>query len=260
MATKALGKDIIFSVFDDPIYKPVACNISCELTSSMEITPRLPLSDGKWKEFRGDSLEWGVFCENIIILDDVLSKAGVPLLVLTQHNMIELLAQFTISAGGLDYVLSGKVIIPSIVLSGAATGFGNASVEFKGTGPLTISNDIPVPTITIETTGVGDGEITSLILRDPSTLAEWTFVGSIPVGSTESWVLTGFGGQPGPGEYYIEAIVTSDQATNHFIVDAPPTANVAVGSGTTNLDSAPFGNSVAFDFTESRTITFLVGS
>lgn len=260
MATKALGKDIIFSVFDDPIYKPVACNISCELTSSAEIISRLPLASGHWKEYRYDSLEWGVFCENVIILDDVLSKAGVPLLVLTQHNMLELLAQFTISAGGLDYVLSGKVIIPSIVLSGAATGFGNSSVEFKGTGPLTISNDIPVPTITIETTGTGDGEITQLILRDPSTLAEWTFAGSIPNGSSESWILTGFGGQPGPGEYYIEAIVNSDQATNHFVVDAPPTANVSVGSGATNLDTAPFGNTVAFDFTTSRTITFLVGS
>jgi predicted secreted protein len=262
MATKVKGNDVIVWAFDDPDFKPVACSTSCTLEVNAEIIEKMTVNSGVWKEPDYQSLEWKVTVDNVIILDDASTKFGAINLLEAQINFLSLLIQFSLTDGTLTKVITGRVIVPSNVFTGGVDDFARHSVVLQGTGAFAISNDLAIPIITIDVNGIGGaaGRINSITLIDTATLLTWTITGPFDIGTSNTWVLDGLAGRPGPGAYYVEAGVQSDQLTNHFIMNAPPTVNASVGSGITDLNTAPFGNSVAYDFTVSRTITFNVGS
>lgn len=256
---EVLGRDALIYFNITGTYREYGCAESISISFDAELIETSTIGTGSDATYDYQKSTYSISLSGLIVNESL--QVTIWDLLFQQRGFLATPYRivFTDGVGNIKTV-SGNVLIPNVTMNAEQSDFGTGSVQFQGTGEPEIVNEVAVPIITIETTGTGDGEITTLILRDPSTLDEWTFVGSIPIGSSETWVLTGVGGQPGPGEYYIEAVVNSDQATNHFIVDAPPTANQLVGSGSTTLDTAPFGNFVAFDFTTNRTITFLVGS
>lgn len=258
---KVSGNDVIIRVFDDASFKPVACSTSCSLEVEVDTIEKLTVNSGVWSEPDYQSIRWRVTVDNIIILDDAGTKFNPVALLEAQVSFLKLLVQFSLTDGTNDKVFTGNVLVASNVFTGPVNEFARHQCVLQGSGAFTISNDLNPPSITIAVTGTGTGSITALTLTDPATSAVYTYSG-VPIanGSSVTWTLDGAGSNPPAGSYYITATVTSDQLTNHFSTNAPPAANVAVGSGTTNLNSAPFGSSVLYDFTADRTITFTIGS
>jgi len=252
------GKDALIFFNIDGTYVEFGCAETVGIERSMELIETTTEGTGYNKTFAGQSLSYFLNLSGLVLNESEL--VTVWDLFLQQENMFELPYRIVMTdVGGSIKTITGKVLVQNLTISADQTDLASSSFQLAGTGPITLT-DAPAPIITIETTGEGIGAIDSLTLRTTDLSNEWAFVGSVGVGQTESWILDGVSGRPGPGEYYLEVVVSSDQPVNHFTVDAPPGANTVVGSGSTILDTAPFGNAVAFDFTQSRTITFNVGS
>jgi hypothetical protein len=257
---KVQGNDMIIWVFDDPTFKPVACSTTCTFEVTSDMDEKTTIGTGVWKQSRYDRLSWQISGENLILLNDATKFTAIGLLE-AQMNFLDLLVQFSMTDGPVDKVFTGRVLVQSNVLTGPVNEFAKHQFVLQGTGSFVISNDFEIPIITIEVTGVGTGQIDSLQLTDPSGLTgPWLLTGPFVVGTTNTWVLDGLGGNPPSGSYYLEAVVTTSEATNHFSTDALPTFNIGVSSPGATLNTAPLGTSVLYDFTTARNITFLVGS
>lgn len=256
---EVLGKDALIYFNLTGIYREYGCAESISISFDAELIETSTVGTGKDATYDYQKSTYSISLSGLVQNESLQVTAWDMVFQQRQFLTVPYRIIFTDVLGTIKSV-NGHVVIPNITMSAEQNDFMTGSLQLQGTGEPEMTDEVAVPIITIETTGTGTGEITQLILRDPATLNEWTFAGSIPNGSSETWILSGVGGQPGPGEYYIEAVVESDEAVNHFIVDAPPTANVEAGSGSTVLDTSPFGNFVAFDFTTNRTITFNIGS
>jgi hypothetical protein len=153
----------------------------------------------------------------------------------------------------------GQLSVPTGAQSVNTFPFGTL-VQYDFTANRNVRFVIGTPVITIEVTGAGSGQITSITLTDPTSLAVYTFSTPVVLGTSDTWTLDGAGGNPPPGNYYIELTVTTDQNDNQVTIDAPPTVFQPTGIGTYTLNTTPFGATIDYDFTQSRTITFNIGT
>lgn len=265
MATKVKGNDVILSVRDGDIFKPVACSISCELSSDADLVEITTKNSGYWKEFDYQALSWRVTCDGVIILDDESTKASLFLLLETQHNFLEMIMQFTIQDdAGNAKTIAGRVLIPSIVFSGAVDDYARHQETFQGTGGLLITDGLSTNiTVTLRaqgqdgTTGsidsaelVDDIGIVYPLLSTPLSTAVFpdfnTITAEVPAG-TYKLRITVITSALGPA---MESHTLSHDALPGDIQHPGPS-----GATTYYDDPEPI-----WDFTTDRTITLVTGA
>jgi hypothetical protein len=252
------GKDALIYFNIDGTFKEYGCAENITVDSIAEIIETSTVGSGTDRDFGYQSKTKTISLTGLVLNDD-------PTLITVwdlydqQDNFLSTNFRivFTDTAGNIK-TMAGSVIFPQITWSADQTDLASSTITMQTTGGITLSADAIVPIVTIEVTGVGTGQIDSITLTDSVTLSSWTLAG--PITGTDTWVLDGISGRPGPGAYYIEPAVTSSEAANTVSTDAPPTASVSVGSGSTIMNTTPFGNNVLFDFTANRTITLNLGS
>lgn len=253
---EVLGRDALIYFNLTGIYREYGCAESISISFDAELIETSTVGTGKDATYDYQKSTYSISLSGLVQNESLQITAWDLFFQQRQFLTVPYRIIFTDTVGNIKS-LNGYVVIPNITMSAEQTDFMTGSIQLQGTGEPEMTDEVAVPIITIETVGAGTGAITSLILRDPATLDEWSFVGSIPNGNTETWVLDGVSGRPGPGEYYIEFVVSTEEDENHLSTDAPPTANVSIGAGAGQvIDTAPYGNTVIYDFTQSRTITF----
>lgn len=252
MATKVKGNDIIISIRDGDTYKPVACAVSGEITSSADILEKTTTGSGYWKTYAYQRLSWQVTCDGVIILDDESTKASLFYLLDAQHSFLELLLQCTIQDDeGNAKTVSGNVLIPSIVFSGAVDDFGRHQETFQGSGGLLVTDGLVTNiTVTISLTELSGstGSVDSVTLVDEVGSEYDLLVSPLMSGSTTADVPS--------GTYKLRVTITSNHATNTWSHDASPGDTQFFGAGTSVFYNLP---EPVWDFTEDRTISVTTG-
>jgi hypothetical protein len=258
------GKDALMFFNLDGTFKEFGCAENITVDSIAEIIETSTVGSGTDRDFDYQSKTKNISLTGLVLNDDP-TMITVWDLYNQQENFLttNFRIVFTDTAGNIK-TMAGSVIFPQITWSADQTDLASSTITMQTTGGITLSDDAVVPIITIEVVdgliSGSTGEIGSITLTDPTTMLSWTITGPFTIGTTNTWVLDGVAGRPGPGAYHIEAVTDSDQMDNHLITDAPPTATKHVSSGPQIVNTNPYGNTILYDFTANRTITFNVGT
>jgi predicted secreted protein len=265
MATKVKGNDVILSVRDGDDFKPVACSISCEITSEADLVEITTKNSGYWKEWDYQVLSWKATCDGVIILDDESTKASLFLLLETQHNFLEMIMQCTIQdTAGNAKTITGRILIPSVVFSGAVDDFARHQETFQGTGGLLITDGLSTSvTVTLRAQGQDGttGTINSAVLVDDIGI-EYILLPS-PLSTAVYPAFNTHAATVPSGVYKLRVSVTTSALgpaleAHTFSHDAlPGDARHPGPSGTTTYYPTP---EPIWDFSVDRTITLVTGA
>lgn len=168
------GENVIIYVYDGGMWKPIVCGRSCTLTTNADTIETSITGTGAWRTYEYSALTWSATMDGAVMLgmNNTLGLADVRAYQYSRLKMI-IRYQRTDDSGNV-YLEEGIGIIKTISDVGDYQDVATFSIEFQGSGPLTISfTPTPIdPTAKvkrIEYTATGGEtyfESASLIVKD----------------------------------------------------------------------------------------------
>jgi len=143
MADAVFGTGVIVEILDGVDYFEVLCGTECVFTRTPEIIEKTTPTSGRAKAFTVRREEWDITVSGLTKIANDTSLTFFYMLQ-TSIRWAEHTVRITFEdEEGSNVQIEGSVIIGAESISSSATDFSQCSIEFKGTGPFTITGVLP---------------------------------------------------------------------------------------------------------------------
>lgn len=155
------GVDVLFQMLQGGFYYNYACATSVEIAFTMETKSTKTIGDGTWKRKRGQSHDYEINLEGVIIISE--TQPDVFNMLDYWSDMVEVSYRiiFTDSEGGFQ-LIEGNALPTNVSLSGPSEGHAAGSITLQGNGEPSIRTSLEMCPAAIATghyfkTGTGPG-------------------------------------------------------------------------------------------------------
>jgi hypothetical protein len=253
------GKNCVFQLKIDDVYKTVVCAKSFTFNPVTDMKETTTVGSGFWKEFRPRKLSYTITFNGMLQVESDISQEKIKTMFDYQLQFLPLPYRLIYTDNSSNVmVVDGWVYVTSNLLDASPVNLVNGTTELQGNGPIGISDAIP-DLVDINIVSLGDNSI-------PATFQFKLFNSSGAV-VFDSGMLPGASGgnlthpvnvtgQIQKGTYSIFWQGLSQSIGNAFQLDAPPTKSEVFDNSLTN--ESTFGIQ-DYDFTANRTVTFTLG-
>jgi hypothetical protein len=254
------GKNCVFQLKIDDIYKTVVCAKSFTFNPVTDMKETTTVGSGFWKEFRPRKLSYTITFNGMLQIKSDISQEHIKTMLDYQIGFLPLPYRiiYTDNSGNV-MVVDGWVYVTSSLFDASPVNLVNGTVELQGNGSIDISDVIP-DLVNINIVSLGDPSIVALFqfkLFDSAGAVVFDS-GMLPGASggnlTHPVNVTG---QVQKGTYSLFWQGDAQSIGNAFQVDAPPTKSAIFNSGLTNESTYGVQD---YDFTANRTVTFTLGT
>lgn len=132
------GENAVFYVYDDGQWKPIICARSGTFNTQAETIETSITGSGVWRTYEYTALTWTASFEGLIYLDGTNELTASDIRAFQYSRTKILLRYQRKDEAGNYYTEEGNGLITSVSDSGDYQSAVSFTIEFRGTGPLTI--------------------------------------------------------------------------------------------------------------------------
>lgn len=143
MAEAVFGTGVVVEILVDPDWYEVLCATDCVFTRTPEFIEKTSPVSGRTRAFAVRREEWDLTVSGLTKIANSASLTFFYMLQTAQRWAEQDIKITFTDADGANVVITGTALIGAESISGPATDFAQCSIDFKGTGPFTISGVQP---------------------------------------------------------------------------------------------------------------------
>jgi len=145
MADPILGRNAVLEMLVNGEYYPVLCATDAKFTRTPEFIPKTTTSSGLFREFMVRREEWSM---SVSGLTKIVNTASICFFYLLQTSVrrLEVAVRMTFTDDeGSSNMITGNILLGQMDINGPVSGFSEANIELKGTGPFEIGATVDPP-------------------------------------------------------------------------------------------------------------------
>ena len=147
MSEPVYGTEVVCEMMIADVYTPVLCATDCVFTRVPEFIETTNPTSGLAKDFDVRREEWGITLSGLTKIENGTTLSFFYMLQSSVRRQRQTVRITYTDVDGAAKQIAGNVLIGQQSITGPATDFANCTIEFKGTGPFTITDvEPPAPT------------------------------------------------------------------------------------------------------------------